>query len=244
MEEGQQLLAPGEARKLVASTCEENWICNFAKSHLLGRSWSYARTVRAAVATPLGAATFAMVALLYMGLFLWLSGLLVYNSQLNYTISTPTVYYDLNPKVTQPYLIFIPIPDILLFVNLTAAVIALALSGVVGLNVALLVYLWRAQGAKKVGKGGATLLFSALPTLVQYVGLGCCGTPAFPLLLGMLPSSLAWFGIRLGLHYNLVIGAIGALMVATTVFSLERIRRSTPNATCPGLGPGVRHCTV
>ena len=48
---------------------------------------SYAQILRSATVTPMGVATFAMVVLLYMGVFLWLSGLLVYNSQLNYTIS-------------------------------------------------------------------------------------------------------------------------------------------------------------
>ena len=213
------------ARGSIASTSGESWVCNFAKTHVLARGWSYAQTVRAAIATPVGAATFVVAALVYMGLFLWLSGMLMFNSQLNYYDSAKVkVFYDLNPQVMQPYLIFIPTPDILLFVNLTAAAFTLALSGLVGLNVALLAYFWRR--ARLVRKGGASLILGILPTLVQYVGLGCCGTPAFPILLGLLPASVAGFGIRLGTHYDLVIGASVTLMVAATVFTLERIYRA------------------
>ncbi len=223
MAEGQQSFVSGLARRSIASTVRKGWMRNFAETHLLSLGRNYAQILRGTIATPVGAVTFVVATLVWVGLFLWLSGMLVFNSQLNY-YNVPKVIYDLNPKGTQPYLIFIPIPDILLFVNLTAAVVTLALGGLVGLSVTLLVYSWRrVRGARR---GGGGLVFGILPTLVQYLGLGCCGTPAFPVLLGLLPSSVATFGVRLGIHYNLMIGAIVALMAGAIIFTLERIRRA------------------
>lgn len=206
------------------------WVRNFAKTHLLARCRSYTKTVRAAVAAPIGATTLVVAALAYIGLFLWLSGMLLYHSQLNYH-DIPMVNYDLSPKVMQPYLIFIPTPDVMLFVNLTAAVVTLVLGGLVGFSAALLVYSWRRVRVAR--KGGSSLILGVLPTLVQYVGLGCCGTPAFPVLLGLLPSSAATFGVRLGVHYNLLLGAIVALMAGGIIFTLERIRRADFCAVFP-----------
>jgi hypothetical protein len=182
-----------------------------------------------------------MVLLLYMGLFLWLTGMLIHNSQLNHTAPTPIVYYGLQPKVMQPYLIFIPTSDTLLFVDLTGALSTLALGGLVGLNAALLVYLWRrSRGVRS--KEGMSLLLGILPTMVPNLGLGCC--PALPLLLTLLPSSAATFGLALGAQYGLTMGVSVALMFGATLFTLERTRRANRNATCPGLDSAFRHCTV
>ena len=232
MAEGQQLFAPDRARGSIGFTLRKGWIRSSAETHVLVRGQSYAQIMRAAMVTPAGAAAFVAAALAYMGLFLWLGGMLLYNSQLNYA-NIPKVNYDLTPGVGQPYLIFVPIPDILLYVNLTAAVSTLLLGGLFGLNAALFIYSRRLiRVVRKSNKGGAGLIFSALPTLVPYVGLGCCGTPAFPLLVGLLPSSVAGFTLRMG-HYELVIGAIVALLAASTIYVLERIRRAGFCASAP-----------
>ena len=194
-------------------------------------SWwrDYAGIVRSGVACRAGSFTFAAVGLLYMGLYLWLSGMLTYNSRLNFSLGTPKVYYALNPKVMLPYLIFIPTPDSLLFVNLTGAVVTVLLSGLVGLNAALLVvYAWRRNLQR--GRRGAGLFLGLLPTLVPNLGLGCC--PTLPLLLTLMPSSIVGFGLLLRSRYTLMMGASVALMMAATLFTIEMIRRANPYESC------------
>ena len=87
---------------------------------------------------PLGAVTCVVGAVGYMGLSLWPGGMLLYNPQLNYH-NIAMVNYDLTPGVGQPYLIFVPSPDVLLFVNVTAAATTLTLGALFCLNAALLV---------------------------------------------------------------------------------------------------------
>jgi len=173
----------------------------------------------------------AAVGLLYMGLYLWLSGMFVYNADLDFSLA-PKVYYALNPKVTQPYLIFFPTPDSMLFVNLTAAIGTLLLSGLMGLNAALLLYFWK--GARRETKGAAGLLVGILPSLVPNLGLGCC--PALPLLLTLMPSSVVGFGLLLGSHFTVMMGVSVALMMAATGFTLERMRRSELPGRCASVG--------
>lgn len=189
---------------------------------MLSRFRAYAQIFRLAIPTPVGTTTLCLVALAYMGLFLWLSGMLIYNSQINHLNPTPAVYYDLNPKVMQPYLLFFPTPESLVFVDLTGAVTTMALSGLVGLNAALFVRQWRrATGGIK---SGTTLLAGVLPTLVPNLGLGCC--PSLPLLLSLLPSSATGVGLLLGSNYGLTMSASVLLMLAATIYTLERICRA------------------
>lgn len=204
----------------------------------------YAATLRMALVSRSGAVAFVVASAAYVVLFLWLGGMLLYNSGLNYH-DIPLVNYDLTPGVGQPDLIFVPNPDVLLFVNVTAAVSVSVLGGLFGLGAALFLFGARQiRMAARSRRGGAGLTFAALPTLVPYLGLGCCGTPALPLLVGLLPGPAAGFALRLGLHYELIVGASAALLAASAVFSLEGIRRAgvcapaVPRLDGPGFTKG------
>lgn len=180
------------------------------------------QTLKEGLWNPVGGPVFAATAICYCGLFLYLSGMLLYKPNMTFTvpITFPFLRIDLNPPGNyQPYLLFLPTDDFILLVNLTGAVAALAFSSLVGMNVALWFRFWRWLKPSPKTTGGFMAIL--LPSLVP--NLGCCS--GVPLLLALLPGAAFGLGAALGRQFGLVMAGAILLMLIGTWMVLRAARK-------------------
>lgn len=121
-------------------------------------SWrGYGTLLRDTLWSKAGLITFGLVFFVHTGLYLYLSGMLLYIPNMTFAVpvSFPFVHIDLDPPSDyQPYLLFLPTDDFHILVNLTGALATIALSALVGLNAALIVTHWRQVTARRWKGGG------------------------------------------------------------------------------------------
>jgi len=191
-------------------------------SHYVSALSPYLQTLKESLWHNVGGSVFAAVAICYCGVFLYLSGMLLYRPNMTFSVpmTFPLVRIDLNPPGNyQPYLLFLPTDDFILLLNLTGAVVALAFSSLVGVNVALWFRHWKSLKPSTKTSGGFMALL--LPSLVP--NLGCCS--GVPLLLALLPGTAFGVGATLGRQFGLVMAGAILLMLVGTWMVLRAIQK-------------------
>lgn len=181
--------------------------------------WGKERAIlRRTLRHPLGASAFAAVSFLYAGLYLYLSGMLLHKPNMTFDRPISFPFVDIGMAGKQPFLLFLPTDDFILLVNLTGALVTLALSVLVGVNIALLARHWPWISWRRQGAG---VLAALAPSLVP--NIACC--TGVPVLLALLPTSASGFAVVLGKQFGALMAGVILVATAGTWYHLRTIAK-------------------